>query len=1227
MSNIDMDTSINNVRPRQVLLVGLGGVGSRTVDKILSVMPEKYKQYTKAIAVDTDLEDLSKQLKEIPVSNRIALGSNPDNGQSITVGEYIRNNPNTTKWFVKGGHLDTIKRRNTAQGAKQIRMVSRIALAATNEFCGMKKTLEDILQSMNHADGTTLSQGLLVMIVCSIAGGTGAGTVLQFPLYLEQALTKSFPDDTVQMECAMLLPNIFSRVQDPENQSAARANAYAVIKEMMSLNSGRLKRGDVLPDCNFEEKAEKCSPYGRVLFFDDVSMSGDSLELDLDKVFVPKIAGALNEYLFGPVSGKITSALDNTLAKVYRTAGASIFSSVGTAKLEYPRMAYMQYVTGQWINKVISETWLDPDKEVDVKYKNALREAIQNDKKRPEDSDRRKFYRDTIDSKTAPFYKEIRSKYYIKDSLSGNSISLADDFWNNCKKHLAAKLRSNDVVNSTNSNVIKSIQDKSEAAAMISSLTAYGDAIDAMIPYGLQYEIEVMRPIEAKRDSFYAKDKDENRLYSYIKEKQLHPIMIRYFLYELYEKASIAAKVGGVATVDTSKMSVKASRKNLVGLVNEEQNNAISRGQGKIVATFAKNMLKDLEEYIHEVEDMFKSFYEVVDYFSQCSEMCINSLEKNNSKTGAVLAGGPLSMVYSWKCVNDKMSSGEDVYTIDPDLNLRIHEIAYRGFIDQVEADNEEDIDGGTPIRVRTKYESIIVRELQRYYAKILRDSYQNCFPKNVIDAALIECGLANRYKDNLSRTDEPEKYTVEYFLSRAVKPLNFATDEVTPDGLTSDAACINALMSAGVSNSKPYCGRVDDGGDPEGNGIINRLLVANEAILRTKIDPAHTDVDGVAKSVIIDDEFVEGASTSRVGSLNVNSKFLSGGISRDEVVFVTTIAGLQPFNFVAFLPEDDNEHAPTKGKTYYMAYRTHIDHVAVRSDYITPHLHRDWHLADKLEDITPAHTQTYNKEAAIAFVNGFIFNVIEISSSGIVNIGKLNDPYFTKVFSNNGIQEFLLLEESILADMNSLSGSAKKDKFNALFVKIYELLATSEPIRDAINAYAEQELAEYSVAKNANFIRMCLNDKCLSGSGEGYYRCIIEVMDGYYQGTRSLPVEYQDGAKTNVGYMFDYILREIYKMCTMFSSDFATLKNLYETMITKLYQDAKCDDKEASAVEEIAMVTDGNMSEDDLLMSEIDSFISGTLREQDSKDKLFTPGQMYSEANAKGMIDSFLNN
>ena len=158
---------MNPYRPRQILLVGLGGVGSRVVDKLMGKVPEEYKLYTQAISIDTDTNDIGK-LQNIPVDNQIRLG------EGITIGRYVRDHQDIKNWLIGGKQFDLVRNRSTSNGAKQIRMVSRVALHATNTKGNLGQRIVDIVGKAKRVDGRLDGNGLLVMVVCSLAGGTGS---------------------------------------------------------------------------------------------------------------------------------------------------------------------------------------------------------------------------------------------------------------------------------------------------------------------------------------------------------------------------------------------------------------------------------------------------------------------------------------------------------------------------------------------------------------------------------------------------------------------------------------------------------------------------------------------------------------------------------------------------------------------------------------------------------------------------------------------------------------------------------------------------------------------------------------------------------------------------------------------------------------------------------------------------------------------------------------------
>lgn len=1231
------ETPINqnhNIRPKQVLLVGLGGIGGRTVDRILSIMPEECKKYTNSIAIDTDLEELENLLPNIPSNNKIALGANSDTNQSITIGEYIRSNPSTTDWFVQGQHLDTIEKRNTAQGAKQIRMVSKVALAATNDRCGMQKTLNSIVSGFNKSDGAALGRGLLVMVVSSIAGGTGAGTVLQFPLYLEQAISDLFPDEDVQIECSMLLPGMFSRVQSTKNYAAGKTNAYAVIRELMSMNSGKITRGDLLPRTDFGEKAEKISPYSRVLFFDNTSMAGDTLEGDLDNVYIPKIADALNEYLFGAVSGKITSALDNTLSTVYETEGAAIFGSVGSANLVFPRSTYTQYAVANWVSKSVSKDWTEINEKAKQQFNEEYKKAVDNNAERPEKKTRlREIYCQLIDKDQAPFYRELRAQ--LKNTTKSGASSagkpvlmgpsardIVQEFWNNCRKYLLTYIAEDKTVSRAKNSLKEAVVNKTSKDVVIAKLKQYKEAVEKAVAIGYMHEKAVICPMEAENGKIYGDNKDTTTLYNFIKSKKLHPIMIKYFLCKLYELANINATGAIVPLIDETRLEGRGAsfRRNL-----DDQISTIETSASAVaISNFAEYLCKDLDLYLDEYENMFDSLLIAVRIFEDKKKFCIRDLPLINDENSKVLAGGKLSMLYVWRNIENSISSGEDVFVIDDELDMKVHEIVYKNVVKQImDIQNVKTHVGGEPLKIRTRYEDILSRELVVYYTTKLNKNYSHFFPKNVIEAALLECGLRNAYSREASLIDENLTFDFQTFIDRNPQPYNITAPE---GNLVTDAEFLTSLLSATIGKGKPFCGRVESFVEDNNDGdYTNRLIIVNRSMLRSKEDMKNIDENGIPKKVYIQDALIDGVSTSKIGTYNINTKFVDEGISPDVITAVTSISALLPKNFVAFLPPDNSEHSPTKEHSYYTAYKTHIDNLTTKPNFITPHLHRNWHLSGMLCDLTEEHTDSYNDETARAFIYGFAFDLIKVTRNGIVEIGEIGVEEFYSVFNKKTyINTYNLLSPEEHSTLEKLDDVSKGNMMETLLVKIYDLLATAAPLREAVIARGDTLMAQQSLEKNPQFVKNCLTKENIDNV---HFKCIIDVIGGYFKGTRQLSPAEIIRADYNVEGMLKFMLKTTFDVAMFISNDdIANVRNRYNFFVNAYYDTAVIDDPPKADKSTIVPVDLSADVDDEERQKMIDQFFTNIDMELDDGGAInpFCEGRFNRDI-ALGMVDVFL--
>lgn len=1167
-TNYSNSTPLSAYRPKQVLLIGLGGVGSRIVNHIMPKVPAEYRPYTQAVSIDTDLNDM-KKLKYIPLDNQIVLGAN------TTVGKYMRDNPDVGDWMVRGDQLDLIRSRNTKNGAKQIRMVSRIALRATNSQGHLGKRIEHAINKLNAIDGKTEGSGLLVLVVCSIAGGTGAGTVIQVPIYLEEAIKNAYDSDNVQFECAMLMPNAFSTTLSTENYESAKVNGYAVLRELMSLNTGRMRRFEYFEAHEVDTADERCAPYGRVMLFDNKNGKGESITGAVDTVHVPLMGDALAEYLFGPANGKITSALDNTLKRVYDTNGAGIFGAVGKADLLFPRVLYKQFCVANWIDSTLSDTWLYPDKEAAENYREVVRNAREKGQPKPDEKVKYIYYNNAVMRKQSTFYNAIKRQLVTTSpDMPGVPVSLAEAYWKNVSNSVVKQLIENDEAVKTAYFNVKLDSSFSYPSGLDTARTMFNSYYRVLEGQSAQIPVlakNFMQPSEAKTAKFYSKDGDPRFIYSFIKAGKLHPIALRCFLYELYttlskEIAKTAEISNPSSKTENDWRDMLSSRRDRDVNVNDERNNMKTQASNMLKKMLAERMREILVELINEVEDLFHSVLKVKEFFGNSSKDCLTQIDRLNDKADTVVVGSSLSMINCWNVFNSQTHEGEEEEDdiVDETLSVELCKLVYKNFFKHVDGETSTTIQIGEDIyRIPTDYTDILRTQLQSHFMHKLTHSYGKLFPDNVVEAVKYDCGVKNFW--NAMKKANPaipvsslkcaDPTNSEYYQMA----VNYGVDAIDP------VDTLNLLLALTIGKSEPRCGFITQA---DGEDYTNRYMVMNKGILQ--MTPAYNNMESeIIESTEDLTQIMPGVSTSMIEGINVNACF--EGNSLDKITCITSYAGLEPRNFVALLAPDSDKNAPQDAMGYYKPYREYITEVVTDPTKITPHLDRRWHLTDKLADITPSHTHSVWKHAAKAFVHGFVYDLIQVADNGEVVFGADNDKHFLGIDKRGKFTvDFISSSEQAKLADPSTTASDKKDILNAILNKVFERLANDPILSTAIIEYAEEQLADDRLFSKANFLKKASETELRALS---IYPSILDVIDGYYNGSyRAKHIE-KDFAKDTTRYMFEVVISTIFMQISSMSNAAYDVKQVCYTAIDLLYKKAVCDDLPANTN------TSGNLS------------------------------------------------
>ena len=1215
-------------RPKQILLIGLGGVGGRVVNRIMGRIPAENKPYVQAVSIDTDVGEIA-ELDKVPVDNHIVLGA------GTTVGGFMKKNPDTKDWMVTGDALDLIKSRNTKNGAKQIRMISRIALRATNDEGDLGKKIENAINKVNAVDGKAYGKGLKVVVVCSIAGGTGAGTVLQVPMYLEDAIRNTYDQSDVEFECAMLMPNAFSTTLSHENYISGKVNGYAVIRELMSLNEGKLKRYEYFTSHEVDTTDERIAPYGRIMLFDNMNGKGEAISGSVDTTHIPLMADALTEYLFGPASRRITSALDNTLKKVYDSNGAGIFGAVGRANLVYPKRLYQQYAVAKWIGSSVSKTWLYSDEKAEKAYVEEVRESRKNGRGKPDETRKYAHYRDAVDGADSIFFTDIKNQLSFSnnnedDEVEEISKSCAEKYWEIVCEELE-----------------NSLIDKNEALKIASDGVNLGYDFTYRNRKGLpaakdgfrNYYIELsnlekkvnplarefMCPTEARDPGFYGNDKNETHLNNFIRERNLHPVALRYFLYELH---SLMCETVSEAKIESPDNNSDAFWDNMLEKkkyrdvqVNNYRNELLVNAKTVLRSDLAKAMLVYLEEMIKEVEDLFASVKKVKVFFSNDAKNSLDGINKLSNSPDTVVAGSALSAVNCWNTLDSALHGGEEGSDeiIDDDLSKKLNALIYAGYFKHVDSKNFGVAKkGAINLRIPTDYGKVLAKELQKYFYDKVSITYKGFFPENVVEAVKYDCGVKNYW--NVLNDQAIVEVPLDEFLCADPYDEYYYTMAKDKNLEAFDAVeTLNTLLSFSLGKSEPRCGKVNI----SGGGYTNRYMIMDESILTEVSDQSGLENGGVSEITCDREYIIPGVPTGTIYGTGINPCF--NGKSENIITFVTVYTALEPSDFLGFLAPTSDDDDPQDAMNYYREYRSYMNKVAADPKIITPHLDRTWHLGGKLVDVTQEYTVSAWKYAARAFVYGFVYDTIRIDSDGTVVFGEYGNKNFFKISHTGELEEeFLTSEQKADITGSVISDEDKTDLCNLILYNIFEKLIAYYDLSSAIIDDAENRIDAEVQTASKDFTQKALKAENIA---KMEYNCMLDVIDGYYKGSRKARFNQDDYIVETSTYMFEILVTTIFNQIKSSSLTMAKIREVAKQVIEILYRKAVCDDAAASKLSgaylsaEVDATATDDTPEDELAVL----FASLGENVSDNQNNPFYEGGRFDKNRALALIDLLL--
>lgn len=396
------------------ILVGLGGIGSAITQEVYKKIPKELRKKVAMHVFDTDVNTINR------IENRKFV---TQTSSSKTPRDYIAEDATITDWFPDDM---TILDKPLTEGAGQIRVISRLALRAAMKEDKLTTFWQEIERIFPVTSDTT-EYGVRVIIITSLAGGTGSGMYLQIALYLREMLRKKLHHNNIIIRGAFLLPDalVKTRTVSTKEFETVQANGYASLKELHAITlgaSGELShRGGVTieleyrPDQVDEEGRSNYSimqkhlPFNYCFLYDYENLHGHHLQTLAD--YVDQMTNTIYLQLFSPLSSSHFAQEDNQIQQLADSNGKARYCGAGAAKIVYPYEHMVKYCALKWAVQGLDESWLHLDRLYEEKknrYEQDIRRGVQREK--PERG--RSFLEDlehlaTRPERAHPFYKQM----------------------------------------------------------------------------------------------------------------------------------------------------------------------------------------------------------------------------------------------------------------------------------------------------------------------------------------------------------------------------------------------------------------------------------------------------------------------------------------------------------------------------------------------------------------------------------------------------------------------------------------------------------------------------------------------------------------------------------------------------------------------------------------------------------------------------------------------------
>ena len=932
------------------LIVGLGGTGSDIVKRVAKQVNEEQEQHIRFVVFDTDVNELS----EIRAENNLIR--TVQTSTKMTVGEYLEQDVHAKdQWFPVSPILN---KKTLTEGAGQVRAISRLALDTAMKK-GNIEPLHKAIEELNQLTGEQAQQALRVIVVSSLAGGTGSGLILPVAMYIKHFLATRFKQSANIMRGFFILPEVFYEVitGQPERNNL-RCNAYATLRELDAF----LMKGDgTLPekykDLKFEvprigsdeyDSYEE-TPYDFCFLFD--AQNKDGKKLTSFEQYKEHAANCIYAQSIGPMNKRSNSSEDNVVRLLCKTGGRSRYCGAGSAMLVYPFKDIKEYLALQWAKESVSTQWLVFDQE----YRKMLEE---NKKKRSQGYQAMnitpdKYYVTSIDSAAENKNAFAMAIKNACSNLTEDGLISEDDKW---EIYIAAlRQHVDNMLDTVQVDVEEQRRECEEAIGAIGVDGEY-DFTNAYMKLVRYKGLSVKRTSETARTIAYSlfksdngnvtKDKNKHQLETYLRDAEtgsfIHPNAARYFLYQtmdalkkqkLSNDSELKEKEEYILTFEKTKfdnpdtkdvtetyndISDKIEKKPILGKLRKltaKQEDVLKKfntffqsiSEYRFAAVYAM-VLEEAISYVQNICESFQLFYTVFEGRVEQIDSSIKTLEKKYHN----LSGHAVRYVCaSPKCLHKLLakapysSDGLDLPgELCDEIYSKIREYAMMG-------DDKPKND--------SYFLDLFDTAILEHFRNALMRAHGSEIDIDIISALEVEAG----YEKEIFNKDEVERYVEDAINSTKILAAPFIEEPIGEQRQPVRACAYNPCLYIK--------------GDINREALVNRTLANN-------------------------------------GGVKDND------IEKNMILFYEALYGLRANELSKFAPPSKSETARREGGEYYTAYFDLINQIRPgkgAGEIITPHLDREWHLISKMPDLDEGNQKMIERNIYKAMVFGLIFGKI----------------------------------------------------------------------------------------------------------------------------------------------------------------------------------------------------------------------------------------------------------